>query len=238
MTPSPDLRLPEDATRFDAVLFDFHSTLVDQGDAGAWLELAWARAERTGTARAALGEARFSAFAGWLDRIWERVREVDPHTERDLSSVRHREVYDVLIARSPEPDPALAEALYLVMLENWTAYDDTLPTLRALKARGLKLGLVSNVGFDVRSVLTRGGLDGLFDAVILSFEAGAVKPGAEIFRQALAALGVDPEHALMVGDSPQDDAGAALIGIRTLILPRTRGRSHGLGLVLRLVGRE
>lgn len=32
------------------------------------------------------------------------------------------------------------------MLETWVPYDDALPTLRALKARGLKLALISNVG--------------------------------------------------------------------------------------------
>ncbi len=40
----------------------------------------------------------------------------------------------------------------------------------------------------------------------------------------------------MVGDSWQDDAGAAAIGVRTLVLPRTDGPEHGLDLVLRLVG--
>jgi FMN phosphatase YigB (HAD superfamily) len=40
----------------------------------------------------------------------------------------------------------------------------------------------------------------------------------------------------MVGDSPDDDTGAARLGVRTLILPRTRGPVHGLEVVLRLVG--
>jgi FMN phosphatase YigB (HAD superfamily) len=39
----------------------------------------------------------------------------------------------------------------------------------------------------------------------------------------------------MVGDNPVDDVGAAALGIRTLVLPRTPAPVHGLGLVLRLV---
>jgi hypothetical protein len=39
----------------------------------------------------------------------------------------------------------------------------------------------------------------------------------------------------MVGDAWQDDAGAAALGVRTLILPRTDDPSHGLELVVRLV---
>jgi HAD superfamily hydrolase (TIGR01549 family) len=228
--------LQDQPGRIEAVLFDFHSTLVDQGDPAAWLERAWAHARRPGTARAALGPERFSALAGWVNRIWDHVREVDPHNQRDLSPERHREVYDRLIARVPEVDKDLAASLYEVMLETWIPYDDALPVLRELKARGLKLALVSNVGLDVRVVLERAQMTALFDAVVLSFEAGAVKPSAAIFERALRELGVVPSAALMVGDSPHDDAGAALIGVRTLILPRTQGVVHGLEVVLRLVG--
>jgi FMN phosphatase YigB (HAD superfamily) len=40
----------------------------------------------------------------------------------------------------------------------------------------------------------------------------------------------------MVGDNSLDDAGAAAIGIRTLLLPRTMGAgARGLGIVTRLV---
>jgi FMN phosphatase YigB (HAD superfamily) len=76
----------------------------------------------------------------------------------------------------------------------------------------------------------------LFDAVILSFEVGSVKPQRPIFQVALDALAVPAGRALMVGDNATDDAGAARLGIRTLLLPRTQGVEHGLGLVLRLVG--
>lgn len=230
------LRALDEPGPFEAVLFDFHSTLVDQGDPHAWLELAWRHAARPATARDTLGPARADRLAAWVDRIWEHVLEVDPHNQRDLSSRRHREVYDTLVARLPEVDPALSQALYQVMLETWIPYDDALPVLRELRRRGLKLALISNVGVDVRSVLERGGMAGLFDAVLLSFEVGAVKPHAPIFERALSALGVAPGRALMVGDSARDDAGAAQLGIRTLLLPRTRGAVHGLDLVLRLVG--
>jgi HAD superfamily hydrolase (TIGR01509 family) len=220
----------------EAVLFDFHSTLVDQGDPHHWIELAWRHAGRPGTARAALGEERWGRLAGWAHRIWEHALEVDPGSERDLSPVRHREVFDALVARLPEVDGALGRALYEVMLEPWIPYDDAVPTLRELRRRGLKLALISNIGVDVRSVLARAGMADLFDAVILSFEVGAVKPQRTIFERALEALGVPAGRALMVGDNPGDDAGAAHLGIRTLLLPRTRGAEHGLELVLRLVG--
>jgi len=220
----------------EAVLFDFHCTLVDQGDPRTWLELAWAHLGRPATARAGLGAAGFDALAGWVDRIWEHAVEIDPHAERDLSRARHRAVYDQLVGRVPGLEPELARALYETMLDTWVPYDDTLPVLAALRARGLKLGLVSNAGVDVRQVVVRAGMAPLLDAVVISHEIGAVKPHPPIFERALAALGVPAERALMVGDSPRDDVGAAFLGVRTLILPRTSGLVHGLDAVVRLAG--
>ena len=219
----------------EAVLFDFHSTLVDQGDPQVWLDLAWARAGRAGSPADALGEQGRDDLTAWVNRIWEHVREVDPGNERDLSPTRHRQVYDTLMQRVPAVDDDLAHALYECMLETWIPYDDTVPVLTELRRRDARIALVSNVGIDVRPVLEAGGLTHLFDAVVLSYEAGSVKPAAPIFRTALDAVGAAPENALMVGDSPQDDAGAALIGVRTLLLPRTSGTRHGLDLVLGLV---
>ncbi|MGA7689017.1 MAG: HAD family hydrolase [Jiangellales bacterium] len=218
-----------------AVLFDFHSTLVDQGDPDAWLDLAWQRAGRAASPSEALGADGRDELAGWVNRIWEHARDIDPDNERDLSPVRHREVYDELMTHVPAVDDDLAHALYECMLETWIPYDDSIPVLTELRRRGVRTVLVSNVGIDVRPVLDAAGLTGLMDAVVLSYEAGSVKPGAAIFEAALSAAGVAAENALMVGDSPHDDAGAALVGIRTLLLPRTSGTRHGLDLVLGLV---
>jgi len=219
----------------EAVLFDFHSTLVDQGDPEAWLNLAWSHAGRQGSPRESLGQEGFERIARWVNRMWEHVQEVDPKSERDLSATRHREVYDTLMERVPDVDGKLSQALYEVMLETWIPYEDALPTLKELKRRGLKLALISNVALDVKGVLKRAGMAGLFDAVILSYEVGIVKPEAGIFERALEALQVSPSQALMVGDNARDDGGAALLGIRTLLLPRTRGPVHGLEVVLRMI---
>ena len=80
------------------------------------------------------------------------------------------------------------------------------------------------------------GLADKLDGVVLSYEVGAVKPQPEIFARALDLLDIPAAEVLMVGDSWRDDAGAAALGIRTLILPRTNGPRHGLDLVLRLAG--
>lgn len=212
------------------VLFDLHSTLVDQGDAATWLDLALARCGHE-----ALPETDRPALLAFLDRIWENARVHDPDSLRDLSPEDHERVFHTLLAEGPDVDRTLGDALYATLLDTWVAYDDAAPVLRALRAAGVRTVVLSNVGVDVRHVLGRDGLLDLVDGVVLSCEVGVVKPEPGIFAAGLDLLGVPADEALMVGDSGKDDAGAAALGIRTLILPRTRGPVHGLAAVLRLL---
>src|SRR5207248_6567894 len=55
------------------------------------------------------------------------------------------------------------------------------------------------------------------DALVVSEEAGVLKPDPAIFQIALARLGADAAHAVMVGDSwAADVAGARAAGIRAI----------------------
>jgi HAD superfamily hydrolase (TIGR01549 family) len=211
------------------VIFDIHSTLVDQGDADHWLDAALAVAPHplTGDER-----ARMVAF---LDRIWEGARISDPESSRDLSFEAHARVFHELIEAGPGVDRALANALYDVMLDTWQSYDDTLPTLQELRAMGVRICLLSNAGVPIRTVLDRDGLTAWYDAIVLSYEVGFVKPDQRIFAAALDALGLPATDVLMVGDNANDDGGGTHLGLRTLILPRTSGRVHGLRTVTALV---
>lgn len=211
-----------------AVLLDFHSTLVDQGAADAWLDLAVAHSG----SGADPGPLERAAVLERLDEIWSHAREIDPDSGRDHSADAHAAVFHEVMSGHVPDD--VRESLYAVMLDMWRAYDDAAPLLDGLRARGIRTAVLSNVGVDIRPVMEREGLRA--DAVVLSCEVGAVKPQPEIFAAALEGVGIPAEEALMVGDSWKDDAGAAALGIRTLILPRTRGPVHGLDQVLRLVG--
>ncbi len=211
------------------VIFDIHSTLVDQGSAPEWLDAALAVAPHP------LTPDQRRELVAFLDRIWEGARVADPGSSRDLSFEAHSRVFHELIAAGPSVDRSLANALYDVMLDCWHAYDDTVPTLRSLREAGIAICLLSNAGVPIRTVLDREGITPLIDAVVLSYEVGCVKPDHRIFRAALSALGLEAQDALMVGDNTNDDGGGASLGLRTLILPRTTGRVHGLSAVTALV---
>ena len=211
------------------VIFDLHSTLVDQGSAQEWLQRGLEASGHRLDAREA------ATLASFLDRVWENARLHDPDSLRDLSAAAHHRVFHQLLAEGPGVDPALGDALYDCLLDTWHAYDDAVPVLQQLRAAGVRIAVLSNVGVDVQHVLDREGLAPFCDATVLSWQVGSVKPDAPIFLRALELLELTADEVLMVGDSGKDDIGASFVGMRTLILPRTSGRSHGLSAVSALV---
>jgi HAD superfamily hydrolase (TIGR01662 family) len=103
--------------------------------------------------------------------------------------------------------------------ENFELYDDVPETLAALRALGLRIGLVSNSARDVREFARHHALD--VDAGISSFHHGRTKPHASIFRAVLDLVEVEPEEAVMVGDTIADDIeGARAVGMRAVLLDR------------------
>ena len=103
--------------------------------------------------------------------------------------------------------------------ENFELYDDVPDALAALRAAGLRIGLVSNSSRDVREFAMHHGLD--VDAGISSFHHGRTKPHASIFRAVLDLLEVEPVEAVMVGDTIADDIeGALALGMRAILLDR------------------
>ena len=92
--------------------------------------------------------------------------------------------------------------------------------LAELAGRGIRLGIVCDVGFTggeaLRGLLEREGLLRHFSGWAFSDEVGHYKPAPQIFEAALAALGAGPAESLHVGDLRRTDvAGAAALGMAT-----------------------
>jgi putative hydrolase of the HAD superfamily len=102
---------------------------------------------------------------------------------------------------------------------NFELYEDVLPVLEELRRHGVRVGLVSNSGRDIDEFVTHHRL--AVDAATTSAAHGRVKPDPSIFRVVLDRLGVRPEEAAMVGDSPADDVeGARRLGMRAFLVDR------------------
>lgn len=101
------------------------------------------------------------------------------------------------------------------------AYPDAAPALRELRARGLRLVVVSNWDVSLHERLEETGLAPLVDAAVASAEIGHAKPDGAIFAHALALAGAPPAAALHAGDSPDADVrGALAAGLRAVLVAR------------------
>ena len=216
---------------FDAVLFDFGDTLFHRaGGPSRLVELARAS-----------GADVSDRDAGAL---WDKV-QLDARTPealakgRDLSRDAHDREWLALYAAFDELGEGLGAAMYAEEMApgGWVPFTDVAPTLGALRDAGVGIGVVSNTGWDIRPQFEAAGLAGLVDTFALSCEVGVIKPAPEMFLQPCDALGVEPERALMVGDTPLPDAGALGVGMPVYLLPLAPPVGpRGLDVVVRVVG--
>lgn len=227
-----------------AVLFDFSGTLFRVESTERWLRAALAEAEVPLT-EAELKVAvealeRVGALPGGTTSVPGVPDELAAVWEiRDQSAELHRAAYTGLSRQVPLPDPALHDALYERHMTPaaWVPYPDAAEVLRTLRERGTKVGVVSNIGWDLRPVFRAHGLDAYVDTYALSYEHGVQKPDPRLFAVACAALDVDPREVLMVGDDRRADGGAAALGCAVHFvdhLPAAQ-RPDGLRPVLDLV---
>lgn len=125
-----------------------------------------------------------------------------------------------------DPDAELIERLLAMEREfsetGVELWEDSLPVVRELRARGAKTALISNCSHSTRPIVDRLEIDAEFDAILLSFEVGMHKPDPAIYREALRRLGdVSPDRAVFVDDQPAYCDGAAALGIETFLIDRS-----------------
>ncbi|MBO0914847.1 HAD family hydrolase [Streptomyces laculatispora] len=200
------------------VLFDFSGTLFRIESVRSWLAAACA------ARGVSVDEADFDRYARELEAACalpggpspQRVPEAlaEDWASRDESVHRHRAAYTGLARQVALPDPGLYDALYERHRtpDAWCPYPDAAEVLGALAGSGVRIGVVSNIGWDLRPVFRAHGLDAFVDAYVLSFEHGIQKPDAQLFHTACTLLGQHPTDVVMVGDDRHADAGAAALG--------------------------
>ena len=113
---------------------------------------------------------------------------------------------------------------------SWKLFPDTQSTLTKLRERRIELGIISNFDSRLFTILRGLGIEPFFDTVTISSLARAAKPSPKIFQVALEKHAIDPEDALHVGDSVQDDVeGAMKAGMQAVLLDR-RAKHTGINL--------
>ncbi len=203
-----------------AVLFDFGGTLYDYAslqaaDCESLIELArWAGvAAEPAAILLAHREAMRRVFRAYLPRRF--------YLHRDLF---RDAVTGMLASFGVQPDPAHLDRYRAGQWErhkrDFALRDGVVETLEALRARGVHLGMVSNIDEDqLEHLLEVAGIRSCFDAAMSSEQARSCKPDPAIFAAALERAGCVAHEALFVGDTiAQDIAGANRAGMRSVLL--------------------
>jgi putative hydrolase of the HAD superfamily len=115
---------------------------------------------------------------------------------------------------------------YFARADSWEMYPDVIPVLSGLRARNLRLAIVSNFDSRLTRICEGLGIARFFDALVMSSQVGCAKPDPEIFAIALERIGVSPAEALHVGDSEALDVeGAEAAGLQALLIDRAADTS-------------
>ncbi|UQS27580.1 HAD family hydrolase [Amycolatopsis thermalba] len=222
-----------------AVMFDFSGTLFRLEQNSSWLsDLTTPDGAPLDVEAQTELMRRMTAPTGQVVELSEEYQYA--WENRDLDPALHRKIYLEVLRKSGVGKADQAEALYNRLIDpaEWTPYPDTEAALKDTAAKGVKVGVLSNIAFDIRPAFAMRGYEDFVDEFVLSFEEGFIKPQPEIFRLLVDRLGVAPEHTLMVGDSEEADGGAKVLGCAFALvdpLP-TAERPDGLLTALRTHG--
>lgn len=211
-----------------SVLFDLYDTL-------AWIDWPYIREGRTRLAELARVDA--GCYQERCDLT------VASRTVGGLGGPAE-ELTRLLSDCGGQPDAALVDRLVELDRETWRRgvqlFDDALASLRRLRRRGCRLGIISNCSWQGGEVVRALGLDREVDAVVLSFEVGAQKPQPAMFAAALERLPATPFETVLVDDLARNLDAARELGVQTLLLDRrlegTDADHRRLGALLEIEG--
>lgn len=155
---------------------------------------------------------------------WLKVNGRKP-SEQDAKIIMSNSVDIAQLAKifgAELPEQLLKEINSDLQLELSTIelYDDTVSTLQILKEKGFKLALCSNLALPYGEQL-RKLLPDFFDAVVFSYEVGAIKPEPQIHEVIQAYFGCEFSEMLFIGDNPILDVETPLsLGMSARLIER------------------
>jgi putative hydrolase of the HAD superfamily len=211
--------------RIQAVAFDIGQTLVHYNNPLNWAAL-YAPALRRVLEGLGLSatEERIEAASAVLRRY--NTRE-NPREVEFSSETIFRGIFDAW----HQPSGAISsakEAFYGFFQAGAAVYDDAPPALAFLRARGVRIGALTDVAYGMDDALSLKDIEPIrdcFDLVLSSVAVGFRKPNPAGYLRLLKAFACAPEGMLFVGDEKKDILGANALGIGSVLLDREKSRA-------------
>jgi putative hydrolase of the HAD superfamily len=217
------------------VIFDLGSTLIEfRGDWGDIFR------SMSGDLIAYLRDYSFQLDFDKFDRRYQEI--VDQfYTRGQQDWIEYTAEYTLRYTLAefgyPEvPDDVLKAGLAAAYRRGealWQPFDDTYQTLDQLKARGYRIGLISNArdAANVERLIDQARLRPWLDPIVISANAGVRKPNPRIFKIVLDYWQLAPKQVIMVGDMlGADILGAHNAGLRgvwaTMQIVREANTTH------------
>lgn len=192
-----------------AIFFDLDDTLLDTsgGVQEAWKFTCAAFAPELGIEPETLERT----IRDQLITFWKDEAAVE-HWRTRLHDARRHNVAAALerLGLDPAAAPRISDRYWDEQRARMRLFDDSLPTLAALREAGFRLGLLTNGPAEMqRWKLSRFPIADHFDVVVIEGEFGHGKPHPRVFQHALEAVGAAPEEAWHIGDNLYADIGGA-----------------------------
>jgi len=184
----------------EAMLFDFEGTLVDfQWQLAAAIQEALAMLWDMGFAKDRIRSRKYSTL---MTEAMQQAAEIG------LPPDQVRQQIGCLYDRYDED-----------ALTRWVLRAGVKDFLKAIRAKGMCTGLVSNVGGKtLTKALSKLGLAEFFDGALSRNDVVNLKPYPDGLNLAIEHLGIRKEHCIFLGDSLDDVQAARNAGIRVIII--------------------
>lgn len=223
---------PPGTSPLRAVLFDRDDTLA-RTDPGVYREAAAWAASRFGLDAREAGRRMAEGWAAQAEAWWHLRSDED---EAAFWDTYRRDLGGVLGLSGEQARELMAAYPYERFMK---PVEDARAVLEALRARGLKVGVLSNTLPSIGRTLGALGLSDLVDVAIATCTVGVHKPEPGAFTFALDALGLPAPSVLFVDDRPENVEAARALGLQAVLIDldgQVPGALHRLWDVLGLVG--
>jgi len=160
-------------------------------------------------------------FLTWMETIKDRKLK---HIEYPIDPIMNLFLEKFDLYYSHEKCVKAIDEYYIPYFKMLEYEDDLEKTLRELKSRGYRLGVISNTCYfseTMEKCFKKISIFDVFDNFTFSYSLGRGKPNSEIFLKAIEKMDCKAEECIMVGDKIESDIiPAQKLGMKGILLDK------------------